>query len=351
MRPLSIAITADPYLPVPPRLYGGIERLLDYLVRGLVERGHTVALLAHPDSTPPGRGELLPYGAPPHFGPLPRARELAQVARALWRIRRRIDVIHSNGRLAALLPLLPLRRLPKIQTYQRERVPWRSVRTAIRLGGPSVHFAACSESVYRGGEGPWRRVFNCVEVDRYRFRADVAADAPLAFLGRIEPIKGTHHAIAIARAAGRRLLIAGNRVDTGEGAGYFEREVQPHLDGDRVRYLGPVDDRGKDELLGAAAALLMPVEWEEPFGMVMIEAFACGTPVVAFARGGIPEIVRDGVTGWLCRTVDEAAAAVGRLDRLDRRAARADCEARFGADRYVAAYERLYYDMVARCAS
>jgi len=354
MPPLRIAITVDPYLPVPPRLYGGIERLIDLLVRGLVERGHTVVLIGHPESAPPGRGELVPYGAPPHFGALPRTNELWQVASALWRRRHRLDVIHSNGRLAALLPVLPLRRLPKIQTYQRERVPWRSVRTARRLAGPSVHFVGCSNSVLSGDPGdqvPWRRIFNAIEIDRYRFRAVVAPDAPLVFLGRIEPIKGTHHAIAIALAAGRRLVIAGNQVTTGPDAGYFGRAIAPHVDGERVRYVGPLDDAGKDDLLGGAAALLMPVEWEEPFGMVMIEALACGTPVIGFARGGVPEVVRDGITGWLCRTVGDAAAAVARLDRLDRRAARADCEARFGAGAYVDQYERLYYEMVARCAS
>jgi len=140
-------------------------------------------------------------------------------------------------------------------------------------------------------------------------------------------------------------VLAGNRVD--EDGGYFAREIEPHLDGGRARWIGPVDDAAKAALLGRAAALLMPVEWEEPFGMVMAEALACGTPVIGFARGAVPEVVRDGVTGFVCRTVEEAAARVGELPSLDRAAARADCEARFSARAYVDAYETLYRELVA----
>jgi glycosyltransferase involved in cell wall biosynthesis len=346
---LRIAMTVDPYLPVPPEHYGGIERLVDLLVRGLVERGHELTLVAHPESRPPSGVTLVPYGAPPHFGPRARSRELWQVGRALFSRRRRVDVIHSHGRLAALLPVLPARRIAKVQTYQRDHVPWRSVRRAAALAGRSICFVGCSDSVARGrparaGGVCWRRIWNAVELERYPFRPSVAPDAPLAFLGRLERIKGTHHAIAIARQAGRRLVIAGNRVADDDG--YFEREVAPFVDGDRVRYVGPVDDPAKAALLGEAGALLMPVEWEEPFGIVMAEALACGTPVVGFARGAVPEVVRDGVTGFVCRTVDEAAARVAELPAIDRAAARADCEARFSARAYVDAYEALYRELI-----
>ena len=134
---LHIAMTADPYLPVPPRLYGGIERVIDLLVRGLTERGHHVTLFAHPDSTTPG--ELRPYGVFPHEGSWCRARELWSLAGGLWQTRRRVDVVHSFGRLAAMLPILPLRDLPKIQIYQRE-IPWRVVRRAASLAGNTICF-------------------------------------------------------------------------------------------------------------------------------------------------------------------------------------------------------------------
>ena len=351
---MRIAITVDPNIPVPPTLYGGIERVVDMLARGLVKRGHAVTLFAHPDSST--AGELLPYGVPPHVGWRARMTELGQVGVGLWRRRRDVDLIHSFGRLRALLPVLPRRGLAKLQSYQRDQVPWRGVKTAVRLAGDSIRFTACSESVCaaRPRHGPrggrWQVIYNGVEMARYDFVPQVAADAPLAFLGRLEAQKGAHHAIAIARAAGRRLIIAGNQVPSGPAADYFAQQIAPHLDGSRVSYVGPVDDTRKNALLGSAAALLMPIVWEEPFGIVMAEALACGTPVIGFARGSVPEIVRDGVNGYLCRAVDDAVGAVGRLDGLDRAAARADCEARFSDTAIVDAYETLYRDMMSPTA-
>lgn len=345
---LHVAITADPYLPVPPRLYGGIERVIDLLVRGLAARGHEVTLFAHPDSST--AGHLRPYGVPPHSGIWCRGRELWQVGSGLWRTRRAVDVVHSFGRLAALLPVLPVRGLPKIQSYQRA-VPWAGVRRAVQLAGDTISFTGCSTSLYADalaagqGAGRWHTIYNGVDVDRYTPVERVADDAPLVFLGRLERIKGPHHAIAIARAAGRPIILAGNIVDDGPDTAFYEQEIAPRVDGQTVRYIGPVDDERKNRLLGQAAALLMPVEWDEPFGIVMAEALACGTPVIGFARGSIPEVIRHGVDGFVCRNVEEAAAALPRVRYLDRAAIRRDCEARFGPDAIIEQYESLYLDV------
>jgi glycosyltransferase involved in cell wall biosynthesis len=348
-RPLHVALTVDPNLPVPPRLYGGIERIVDFLIRGLVERGHSVTLFAHPGSTAPAT--LVAYGIEPHRGFAPRLGELAQVGGGLWRRRHRIDLIHSFGRLAALVPVLGYRSLPKIQSYQRESVPWRSVRTATRLAGSSLQFTACSTSVYATSRpsddrSAWTTIFNGVDSSKFKFQPRVDDRAPLAFLGRLEPIKGAHDAISIAKATGRRLVLAGNRVETGSAAGYFEREIAPHIDGEAVRYVGPVDDAEKNALLGAASALLMPIGWEEPFGIVMAEAFACGTPVIAYRRGSVPEVVREGVNGFTGSTVRDAVRAVGRLHSIDRRRVRSDCEARFSHRVIVDQYESLYRELI-----
>src|SRR5438105_3464514 len=166
VRPLHVLITVDPYIPVPPVLYGGIERIIDLHVRELVRRGHDVTLLAHPESRTAAR--LIPYGRPPHFGPIIRAQELLQAGRVLWRLRNDVDVVHSFGRLAAMLPILPLRQLPKIHSYQRD-IPWKSVGRAARLAGPSLVFTGCSESVYRerppapAESGEWRTIPNSVD--------------------------------------------------------------------------------------------------------------------------------------------------------------------------------------------
>jgi glycosyltransferase involved in cell wall biosynthesis len=231
-------------------------------------------------------------------------------------------------------------------------VPWPSVARAVRLAGQSLRFTGCSSSVYQqrpagSGFGAWQTIFNGVDVQRYTARYAVPSDAPLMFLGRLEPVKGAHHAIDIARRSGRRLVIAGNTVSDAPGS-YFADAVAPHVDGRQIVYVGPVDDVRKNELLGAAAALLMPIDWDEPFGIVMTEAFACGTPVIAFNRGSVPEVVRDGVNGFTSRTVAEAAAAVERLGEIDRTIVRADCEARFGADAIVDQYVNLYQTLLNR---
>lgn len=299
-----------------------------------------MTLIAHPDSRTPA--PLIGYGVPPHCGWFARTRELLQVGAALLALRAKVDIIHSFGRLAALGPVLPLRSITKIQSYQRA-IPWRGVRRAARIGGDSVWFTGCSTSLYSPGaqandSGRWRTVFNCVDMSRYDAVLALSADAPLAFLGRIEPIKGTHHAVAIAKAARRRLVIAGNIAD----AGYFRSEIEPHIDDAVVTYIGEIDDAAKNKVLGGSTALLMPVEWDEPFGIVMAEAFACGTPVIGFGRGSIPEVVRDGTNGFVVASADEAARAVLRLARIDRAAVRRDCEQRFSCDAVVGAYERLY---------
>ena len=330
---MHVALTADPMIPVPPTLYGGIERVIDMLARGLVDRGHRVTLFAHHDSDTAGR--LVPYGGERPGHPVDLIRNTLSVARLAVS---RPDVVHSFGRLATLLPLLPMS-IPKIMSYQREPT-LSQVRRAARLAKDgTLAFTGCSEHIAAEMRpfAPSVAVFNGVPLSTYTFQPRVEEDAPLVFLGRVERIKGAHTAVAVAQRAGRRLVIAGNVSDEA----YFEAEVQPHLS-DRVEYVGPVDDAQKNELLGRALAFLMPIEWEEPFGIVMAEALACGTPVVGTPRGSVPEVVIDGETGFVRSTVEGMAEAVGQVGRLDRAACRADCEARFSDHAIVGAYLDVY---------
>ena len=347
---MHIALTVDPYIPVPPIHYGGIERIVDLLVKGLTERGHDIMLFAHPSSTV--TCPLRPYGVPPHEGFKARMAELSQVGTALFHLRRKVDIIHSFGRLAALIPVLPLKHLKKIQSYQRDQIPWTSVRMAATLAENSITFTACGTHMYQrflgreSGASKWLTICNGVNLKTYTFAASVPADAPLVFLGRLTRVKGAHRAIQIARSAGRKLIIAGNRVESGADAAYFNNVIAPAIDNEQVVYIGTVDDVRKNQLLGSAAGLLMPVEWDEPFGIVMAEALACGTPVIGFRRGSIPEVVQDGANGFICDSHDEAVQAVARLDQIDRQRVREDCEARFGAAAIVDAYEQLYVEML-----
>jgi glycosyltransferase involved in cell wall biosynthesis len=339
--PLKVFVTADPELPVPPRFYGGIERVIAMLVEGLVDRGHTVTLFAHAESVVPC--ELVAYRGRKSASLMDGITQAATIARET--LRRRPDVIHSFGRLASLLPVLPLA-VPKIMTYQRSVTP-SSIARGVRLGRRTLHFTGCSRRLIAPVQhlGDWRVVYNGVPIDRYQYAAEVADDAPLVFLGRIEHIKGVHVAIDVARRAGRRLIIAGSVPDEDAHREYFRALVQPLIDGRHVDYVGPVDDAAKSDLLSRAAALLMPVLWEEPFGIVMAEAMACGTPVIGLARGAVPEVVDDGATGFVCHDADQMVAAVARIRETSRPACREAAERRFSARAVVDAYELLYREI------
>lgn len=335
-QPLKIALTSDPDLPVPPKLYGGIERVIDMLAHGLVDRGHEVTLFAHPDSKSAGR--LVPW-------PGRRAQSRADTLRNVACLSRHVlggkfDLVHSFSRIAYLTPILPLR-VPKIMTYQRAVTP-RTVSSGVKLSRGTLSFTAISDWMTSDVRhiGHWDMVPNGVPLDVYDATTGVAEDAPLVFLGRLEEIKGPHLAIQIAKAADHRLILAGNIPE--EKRAWVEAYVMPHVDGDCIQYVGPVDDAQKNVLLGQAKAFLMPILWDEPFGIVMAEALACGTPVLGTRRGAVPEVVDDGVTGFVRDTVEELIALMPQVAGLDRRACRAVVEARYSNDAVVEGYLDVY---------
>jgi glycosyltransferase involved in cell wall biosynthesis len=338
-RPLKIALTADPELPVPPKLYGGIERVVDMLARALVERGHEVTLFAHKDSD--SAGHLVPWPGQSSLSRSDLLRNMATLSREV--LLRRFDLIHSFSRVAYLTPLLPLP-VPKLMTYQRGISP-RSVTWGHRLSRGTLWFGAISQWMMQhvADCGTWRVVFNGVPLSAFGFNPDPGSEAPLVFLGRVEEIKGPHLAIEIAQRTGRRLIIAGNVPP--EHQAWFQREVLPHVDNLHIRYIGPVDDAQKNVLLQSAAAFLMPILWEEPFGIVMAEAMACGTPVLGLARGAVPEVVEHQATGFVEQDVDGLVAAVGRVGTLDRAACRERVKRLFSetavAEGYLAVYEEM----------
>jgi glycosyltransferase involved in cell wall biosynthesis len=262
----------------------------------------------------------------------------------------RPDVLHSFSRLFYMLPLMRST-LPKVMSYQREPTP-RTVRLGALLANRSLSFTGCSEYICRRGRragGEWRAIHNFVDIELYKFQPQTARDAPLVFLSRVERIKGAHTAIAVARCTGRRLIIAGNHADSGPELEYWRQEIEPQL-GDGIEYAGPVDDAQKNKLLGQAAAMIVPIEWEEPFGIVFAEAMACGTPIISCPRGALPEIVRPGVDGFLINSLEEACDAVARLHEIDRANCRMRAEQHFSVSVIVANYERLYEERVAEQA-
>jgi glycosyltransferase involved in cell wall biosynthesis len=338
---LRIALTADPDLPVPPLHYGGIERVIDMLVRGLVGRGHEVTLFAHPESQTAGR--LVPWPGRDSGSRIDNLHNAATLTRHV--LGGGFDVLHSCSRAAYLVPLLPLP-IPKLMTYHRH-IARRTVRLGHALSRGTLWFSTVSRHLmgHVAQLGTWRLVFDGVPLSTYKFCSNPGPEAPLVFLGRIEEIKGPHRAIEVARRTRLPLIIAGNVPPAHRD--FFETEVKPHIDGSQITYVGPVDDKIKNELLGGARALIMPISWEEPSGIVMPEAMACGTPVVGLNRGAVSEYVAHGVTGYVAEDVDGLVEGVRRLDAIDRAACRERVERLFSDTAVVAGYENVYEEMIA----
>jgi glycosyltransferase involved in cell wall biosynthesis len=216
---------------------------------------------------------------------------------------------------------------------------------AARLGGSRLRFTGCSEFICGMGRpagGHWTAIPNFVEPEKLPFVRQVPADAPLVFLSRLDDVKGPDLAIAIARAAGKKLILAGNVSPDGPQRAFFHREIETQLGRDGIEWIGEVDDRRKAGLLGAAAGLLVPIRWDEPLGIVFPEALACGTPVITCARGALPEIIEPGRTGFFVTGIEDGVAAVLRLGDLDRAACRAAVEQHFSLSVVAPRYLELY---------
>ncbi|MBR0827217.1 glycosyltransferase family 4 protein [Bradyrhizobium manausense] len=327
---------------VPPKLYGGTERVIAWLVDELVGFGHDVTLFASGDSRTSGK--LHPVW--------PRALRLGRrgadpnaactlLIEAIAKRAGDFDVIHSH---VDWLPLPVLRRtgipflttmhgrldLPGLSDVARQfaEASFVSISDDQRLPLPDARWIGTIQ------HGLPKDSFQpCYEVGRY-----------VAFLGRLTADKGPEDAIRIARAARMPLRIAA-KIPRSETA-FFKKKLEPHIDGEKIQLVGEVDETRKQPFLAGAAALLFPINWPEPFGLVMIEAMACGTPVIAYRSGSVPEVVEDGVTGFIVDGEEQAIKAVKELARLDRRKIRSRFEERFTASRMARAYESQYRKLI-----
>jgi glycosyltransferase involved in cell wall biosynthesis len=338
---MRIAQVSPLFESVPPKLYGGTERVVSFLTEALVDLGHDVTLFASADSRT--RATLVPC-APRALRLDAHCRDpLAQHLTMLEQVLERaadFDVVHFHldylsfphvrrcgvPHLATMHSRLDVAELQPLFRCFAE-VPVVSISDAQRAPLP---FANWCGTVYHG-----------LPLDLYRFRPKHAGY--LAFLGRFSPEKRVDRAVEIARRLDMPLKVAA-KID-GKDREYYEREVKPLLADPHVEFVGEIGEEDKGEFLGNAAALLFPIDWPEPFGLVMIEAMACGTPVVAFRCGSIPEVMRDGVSGYVVDTLDGAVEATAHALELPRKRCRAYFEARFTAPRmandYLAVYEYL----------
>ncbi len=336
---MRIGLIAPPFLPVPPAAYGGTEAVIDMLALALADAGHDVVLAASADST--CKVERIPGFArsdPATVGS--SLEEMRHVVLAYPELQD-VDVIHDHTLLGPLYRGAP-RGVPVVTTVHSAFLP--AVRDVYRAAPSQLSIVAISHN--QAASARPVRIDSVIHhgIDARLVPVGTGDGGYACFLGRMHPNKGVLEAIHISRAAGLPLRIAAKMREAGE-IEYFRSVIQPQLGGG-VEYLGEVNAAEKYELLGGAVALLNPIQWAEPFGMVMIEAFATGTPVVATHHGSAPEIVDDGQTGFLRSTTGGLASALARAGQLDRARCREAAEERFGAARMAADHLLLYSQLI-----
>lgn len=337
---MNVLIICDAVLPVPPVGYGGIERIVDALCRGLVQHGWDVSLLANPSSTvdtkvfahkAPGRSFFSRAYRKILFQPV-------SIAAA-----KRADIIVNFGRIDYLVGLGFFKsKTPIVFCFQN---PLNGTETSSvdRLGFLNYKLVSISNQQRENMPGEqWLTIYNSVDISRYI--PSSTKGSYLAYLGRLNRNKGVDIAIQAAKRSGKRLKIAGNIPNEPGAKEFFDDGVKPYLDGN-IEWIGEVFEAEKVDFLSNAEALLLPLRWDEPFGIVMVEALSCGVPVVAFPRGSVPEIIEDGVNGYIVNDINEMVTSIARLDKLDRETCRKSCEKRFSERVMIESYISLFESM------
>jgi glycosyltransferase involved in cell wall biosynthesis len=334
---MRIAMISTPFVPVPPRDYGGTELVVHELVEGLLDRGHDVTLFATGDSRT--RASLRALYVRAQWPP----EEITDLNHCSWSMREvargDFDLVHAHSAPAlALARLVP--KTPMVYTLHHVHMPALS---EYYRHFPDVSFVAISADQAGRETTVRRRTVIHHGLDPAGYRWTEHPEPYVCFVGRLALEKGPHTAIEVARAAGVPIRVAGDVHPPDHD--YARTELAPLLQRPEVTFLGPVDMEQKVPLLRDARALLAPITWNEPFGLILIEAMLSGCPVVAFGRGSVPELIESGVTGYVVESAEEMARVVrsgGAVDRLDRRRIRAAALQRFTHRRMAADYERLY---------
>jgi glycosyltransferase involved in cell wall biosynthesis len=346
---MRIAQVSPLWERVPPPGYGGIELVVGHLTDELVHRGHDVTLFASGDSQTlaklksvvPQAIRLDPEIKEPGVYELLQMSNLAEIAQEF-------DLIHFHTGLVAMA-FTPFLKAPVVHTLHGRFTPdnyklfdryrdqaYISISNAQRQDGPKLHYI---DTVYNG-----------INLADYPFQAQPDNPPYLAFLGRLSPEKGPHLAIEIAQKTGWQLKMAG-KIDAVDRK-FYDREIAPLIDGKQIQYLGELSHAEKAQLLGGASATLFPITWPEPFGLVMIESMCTGTPTIGMKMGSVPEVIADGLSGFVCSDLEDAIAAIPKALELDRKACRQYVEENFSiakmVDGYEAAYEQVLATNIAR---
>lgn len=337
---MRIALVAPPFISVPPKRYGGTELFIGELAVGLKALGHNPVVYTNGESTVPVEKRwLYPKGEWPIQGEIHG--DLKDVNHCAWAVadaHRNCDIVHMNN-----APGLAYSRFIKTPMVYTIHHPHERGLSEFYRFYPEVHYVTISDFQRHKEDLPHvRTIHHGLNFNEYELVTE--KDDYVAFIGRIAPVKGTHLAIAAAKKAGVPLKIAGEIQPLFQE--YYDREVKPHIDGRNVEYVGEADLAAKNELLGNACAMLFPIQWDEPFGFVIIEAMACGTPVIAFPGGSVREIVRGGVSGCVCNSVDEMARCIGSAGDFNPATVREYAEKNFSLAKMVRKYEALYTEIL-----
>jgi glycosyltransferase involved in cell wall biosynthesis len=340
---MRILLIMDAGLPVPPKLYGGHERLVYLFAEEYHRLGHEVTLLAGPGSH--CSGKTVTFGTNDlNRSKTVRLKEAFFVWSYLRTNKHNFDLVHNFGRLIYLLPILnsPIK---KIMSYGRKIAPF-GIKVFNRLPNKNIVFTACSDYCVNTGNvaGRWETVYNTINFADYSPSAVVDDDAPLVFLSRLDKIKGPHIAIDIALKSRHKLIIAGNEPTTPDNIEYYNKLVRPLVDQQQIVYIGPVNDVQKNNVLAKCKAMLFPLSGDEAFGLVMIEAMACGTPVIAFRHAAAPEVIDEGVSGFIVDNEAGMLNAVAKISQIDRIKCREIAEKRFDVKVVAAHYLSLFND-------
>jgi glycosyltransferase involved in cell wall biosynthesis len=336
---MRIALIASPFISVPPKKYGGTELFISQLAEGLTRLGNHVVVYANGESKVQAELRWL-YAKDdwPIDGELYSSlKDLNHTSWAVSDCWRDADVIHLNN-----TPGLAFARMGGPHLVYTVHHPHLPFLTEFYAGFPEVEFVSISN--FQKDKEPLRRIrtiHHGIDVGSYRLQSKKADY--LSFIGRIAQVKGVHNAIEIAKRSGIPLKIAGEVQPVFRE--YFESRIRPHIDGKFIEYVGEADFAVKNELLGNSMAMLFPIEWDEPFGLAMVEAMATGTPVIAFPGGSVAEIVRDGVSGFVCSGVEGAVAKLREVPALKPAGIRAYAQQYFSVERMVRDYLALYREM------
>jgi glycosyltransferase involved in cell wall biosynthesis len=336
---MRVALIAPPFIPVPPKKYGGTELFVAQLAEGLQKQGVDVVVYANGESTVQAEVRYLYEKSQwPIEGEV--FANLADINHSAWSIRdaaQCCDVIHVNN-----VPALAMSRLiPTPMAYTMHHVH-EDMLSKFYAHYPEIEYVTISDFQRKREKMPkMRTIHHGLDTNLYTWKD--GKREYLSFLGRIAPMKGTHLAIEVAKKSGIPLKIAGEVQPCYRS--YWESQVKPHVDGKFIEYVGEADLPAKNELLKNSMAMLFPIQWNEPFGLVMIEAMACGAPVLAFSGGAVEEVVPQGLGGFVCKNTDDMAARTRDAQALDPGAIRAFVEEKFSVERMAADYAELFHEI------